>query len=157
MKSLSTYQSKMARIADWNKLKVEFLKSDYLELKPFLASKWIWIESINPAECRWWAKEKKELSKKNSDIELELLKREKSESLLPDKEDLKRLELWVIKAAWLKIKKHMKWEKVDTKLKEICDIVRDGWWEKEAKKEETFEPFKKFIISDVWEWKDVNN
>ena len=147
----------MARIADWNKLKVEFLQSDYLELKPFLASKWIWIESINPAECRWWAKEKKELSKKNSDIELELLKWEKSESLLPDKEDLKRLELWVIKAAWLKIKKHMKWEKVDTKLKEIWDIVRDGLWEQENKKEETFEPFKNFIISDVWEWKDVNN
>ena len=147
----------MNRIADWNKLKVEFLKSDYLEVKPFLASKWILGESINPAECRWWAKEKKELSKKNSDIELELLKWEKSESLLPDKEDLKRLELWVIKAAWLKIKKHMKWEKVDTKLKEIWDIVRDGLWEKENKKEETFEPFKNFIISDVWEWKDINN
>jgi hypothetical protein len=29
----------MTRIADWNKLKVEFLKSDYLEVKPFLASK----------------------------------------------------------------------------------------------------------------------
>ncbi|MBR6908202.1 hypothetical protein IKN40_07125 [bacterium] len=45
--------------------------------------------------------------KKNGDMELDLLKWEKSESLLPDKEDLKRLELWVIKAAWLKIKKHI--------------------------------------------------
>ena len=90
-------------------------------------------------------------------MELDLLKWEKSESLLPDKEDLKRLELWVIKAAWLKIKKHMKWEKVDTKLKEIWDIVRDGLWEKENKKEETIEPFKNFIIRDVWEWKDIDN
>ena len=127
---------KMSRTAAWNKIKVEFLQSDYLEVKPFLASKWLWYESSNPVECRWWAKEKKEFLKKNGDMELDLLKWEKSESLLPDKEDLKRLELWVIKAAWLKIKKHMKWEKVDTKLKEIWDIVRDGLWEKENKKEE---------------------
>ena len=142
---------------DWNKLKAEFLVSEYDDVKTFLIQSWINYKSINWNYYKGRWREKEEFKARIYKQHLEELAQQKAKQIDLDPDDLKLLENWVIQICKQKLKKHNKWEKVDTKLKEIWDIVRDGLWEKENKKEETFEPFKNFIISDVWEWKDINN
>ncbi len=73
----------------------------------------------------------------------------------PDLESLRELESWVIRVALEKLELHESWEKVNTRLKELRDIAREGLWRKKEKKEEGFQPFTKFVISDVWEWESL--
>ena len=50
-----------------------------------------------------------------------------------------------------------KWKKVDTRLKEIWDIAREGLGKKDEKENEKFEPFNNYMIVNVWENKDNNS
>ena len=56
-----------------------------------------------------------------------------------------------------KLIKHSKWKKVDTRLKEIWDIAREGLGKKDEKENEKFEPFNTYMIVNVWEDKDNNS
>ena len=46
---------------------------------------------------------------------------------------------------------------MDTRLKEIWDIAREGLGKKDEKENEKFEPFNNYMIVNVWENKDNNS
>ena len=49
---------------DYKQLKVEFLKSDFDEVKWFLIDKWVIYNSRWTARTKWWAKEKQQMKDK---------------------------------------------------------------------------------------------
>lgn len=49
---------------DYKQLKVEFLKSDFDELKSFITHKWIAYNAERGRRTKWWAKEKQEMKEK---------------------------------------------------------------------------------------------
>ena len=49
---------------DYKQLKVEFLKSDFDELKSFITHKWIVYNAERGRRTKWWAKEKQEMKEK---------------------------------------------------------------------------------------------
>lgn len=49
---------------DYKQLKVEFLKSDFDELKSFITHKWIVYNAERGRRTKWWTKEKQEMKEK---------------------------------------------------------------------------------------------
>lgn len=141
---------------DWNRLKADFLVSEFDDVKSFLDQLNINYTSINWKYFKWWAKEKQEFKQKIINQALEDAAKKKAKDIELDIDDLKFLESWVVKVAKQKLIKHSKWKKVDTRLKEIWDIARE-WLGKKDEKEETFEPFKIFNIVNAWDSKGTNS
>ena len=146
----------MKRVHDLDKLKADFLVSEYDDVKTFLIQSWINHKSINGKYYKWRWKEKEEFKRKIIEKALEKKAKEKAESIELDIDDLKFLESWVVKVAKQKLIKHSKGQKVDTRLKEIRDIARE-WLGKKDDNEEKFEPFNNYMIVNVWEAKDNNS
>ncbi len=147
----------MKRKWDWNRLKADFLVSEFDDVKSFFNQLWISYESVNWKKYKWWAKAKAEYKKTIIDKALEEAARKKAKDIELDIDDLKFLESWVVKVAKQKLIKHSKWKKVDTRLKEIWDIAREGLGKKDEKENEKFEPFNNYMIVNVWEDKDNNS
>lgn len=57
---------------DYSALKLEFMKSDFDEVKWFITDKWLKYSSERATRTKWWAKEK--LEHKNKIVEKALLK-----------------------------------------------------------------------------------
>ncbi len=57
---------------DYNKIKMEFMQSDFDEVKWFIIDKWLIYNSWWTTRTKWWAKEKQEY--KNKIVEKALLK-----------------------------------------------------------------------------------
>ena len=126
-------------------------------MKSFFNQLWISYESVNWKKYKWWAKAKAEYKKTIIDKALEDAAKRKAKEIELDVDDLKFLESWVVKVAKQKLIKHSKWKKVDTRLKEIWDIAREGLGKKDEKENEKFEPFNNYMIVNVWENKDNNS
>ena len=142
---------------DWDRIKADFLVSEFDDVKSFFNQLWISYESVNWKKYKWWAKAKAEYKKTIIDKALEEAARKKAKDIELDIDDLKFLESWVVKVAKQKLIKHSKWKKVDTRLKEIWDIAREGLGKKDEKENEKFEPFNNYMIVNVWENKDNNS
>ena len=142
---------------DWDRLKADFLVSEFDDVKSFLDQLDINYTSINWKYFKWWAKEKQEFKQKVINQALEDAAKKKAKDIELDIDDLKFLESWVVKVAKQKLIKHSKWKKVDTRLKEIWDIAREGLGKKDEKENEKFEPFNNYMIVNVWEAKDNNS
>jgi len=147
----------MKRKWDWNRLKADFLVSEFDDVKSFFNQLWISYESVNWKKYKWWAKEKQEYRQKVINQALEDAAKRKAKEIELNVDDLKFLESWVVKVAKQKLIKHSKWKKVDTRLKEIWDIAREGLGKKDEKENEKFEPFNTYMIVNVWEDKDNNS
>jgi len=147
----------MKRKWDWDRIKADFLVSEYDDVKSFFNHLWISYESVNWKKYKWWAKAKAEYKKTIIDKALEEAARKKAKDIELDIDDLKFLESWVVKVAKQKLIRHSKWKKVDTRLKEIWDIAREGLGKKDEKENEKFEPFNNYMIVNVWENKDNNS
>ena len=142
---------------DWNKLKAEFLVSEYDDVKTFLIQSWINYKSINWKYYKGRWREKEEFKARIYKKHLEELAQQKAKQIDLDPDDLKLLENWVIQVCKQKLRRHNKWQKVDTRLKEIWDIVREWLGKKDNKEQENFEPFKIFNIVNVWKPKGTDS
>lgn len=49
---------------DYNKIKMEFMQSDFDEVKWFLSDKWVRYNSRWTTRTKWWAKEKQQMKDK---------------------------------------------------------------------------------------------
>jgi len=147
----------MSNKFDWDRLKAEFLVSEFDDVKSFFNQLWISYESVNWKKYKWWAKDKAEYKKSIIDKALKEAAKKKAKELELDIDDLKLLESRTVKVAIQKLKKHSEWKKVDTRLKEIRDIAREWLGKKDNKEQENFEPFKIFNIVNVWKPKGTNS
>ena len=128
-------------------LKYYFYNSSYDTVYSFFDDIWLNRGVLSSETIKQWEEGKKKMK--------ELVSPKVENSDWPDLESLRELESWVIRVALEKLELHESWEKVNTRLKELRDIAREGLWRKKEKKEEGFQPFTKFVISDVWEWESV--
>ena len=128
-------------------LKYYFYNSSYDTVYSFFDDIWLNRGVLSSETIKQWEEGKKKMK--------ELISPKIETSDWPDLESLRELESWVIRVALEKLELHESWEKVNTRLKELRDIAREGLWRKKEKKEEGFQPFTKFVISDVWEWESV--
>ena len=128
-------------------LKYYFYNSSYDTVYSFFDDIWLNRGVLSSETIRQWEEGKKRMK--------ELVSPKVENSDWPDLESLRELESWVIRVALEKLELHESWEKVNTRLKELRDIAREGLWRKKEKKEEGFQPFTKFVISDVWEWESL--
>lgn len=128
-------------------LKYYFYNSSYDTVYSFFDDIWLNRGVLLSETIKQWEEGKKKMK--------ELISPKIETSDWPDLESLRELESWVIRVALEKLELHESWEKVNTRLKELRDIAREGLWRKKEKKEEGFQPFTKFVISDVWEWESV--
>lgn len=124
-------------------LKYYFYNSSYDTVYSFFDDIWLNRGVLSSETIKQWEEAKKRMK--------ELVSPKVENSDWPDLESLRELESWVIRVALEKLELHESWEKVNTRLKELRDIAREGLWRKKEKKEEGFQPFTKFVISDVWE------
>ncbi len=147
----------MSNKFDWDRLKAEFLVSEFDDVKSFFNQLWISYESVNWKKYKWWAKDKAEYKKSIIDKALKEAAKKKAKELELDIDDLKLLESRTVKVAIQKLKKHSEWKKVDTRLKEIRDIAREWLGKKDNKEQENFEPFKIFNIVNVWKPKGTDS
>jgi len=128
-------------------LKYYFYNSSYDTVYSFFDDIWLNRGVLSSETIKQWEEGKKRMK--------ELVSPKVENSDWPDLESLRELESWVIRVALEKLELHESWEKVNTRLKELRDIAREGLWRKKEKKEEGFQPFTKFVISDVWEWESL--
>lgn len=128
-------------------LKYYFYNSSYDTVYSFFDDIWLNRGVLSSETIKQWEEAKKRMK--------ELVSPKVENSDWPDLESLRELESWVIRVALEKLELHESWEKVNTRLKELRDIAREGLWRKKEKKEEGFQPFTKFVISDVWEWESL--
>ena len=128
-------------------LKYYFYNSSYDTVYSFFDDIWLNRGVLSAETIKQWEEGKKKMK--------ELVSPKGENSDWPDLESLRELESWVIRVALEKLELHESWEKVNTRLKELRDIAREGLWRKKEKKEEGFQPFTKFVISDVWEWESL--
>lgn len=128
-------------------LKYYFYNSSYDTVYSFFDDIWLNRGVLSSETIKQWEEGKKKMK--------ELVSPKVENSDWPDLESLRELESWVIRVALEKLELHESWEKVNTRLKELRDIAREGLWRKKEKKEEGFQPFTKFVISDVWEWESL--
>ena len=128
-------------------LKYYFYNSSYDTVYSFFDDIWLNRGVLSSETIKQWEEGKKKMK--------DLISPKIETSDWPDLESLRELESWVIRVALEKLELHESWEKVNTRLKELRDIAREGLWRKKEKKEEGFQPFTKFVISDVWEWESV--
>ena len=80
---------------DWEKLKKEFMSSDFVEVKDFILSKWFPYNRNTRSVMKWWGKEKKELKAKSTDKAIAKIWDKLAKQLEPSTEFL----LWNIKQA----------------------------------------------------------
>ena len=128
-------------------LKYYFYNSSYDTVYSFFDDIWLNRGVLSSETIKQWEEGKKKMK--------DLISPKIETSDWPDLESLRELESWVIRVALEKLELHESWEKVNTRLKELRDIAREGLWRKKEKKEEGFQPFTKFVISDVWEWESL--
>ena len=128
-------------------LKYYFYNSSYDTVYSFFDDIWLNRGVLSSETIKQWEEGKKKMK--------DLISPKIETSDWSDLESLRELESWVIRVALEKLELHESWEKVNTRLKELRDIAREGLWRKKEKKEEGFQPFTKFVISDVWEWESV--
>ncbi len=133
--------------ANFGMLKYYFYNSSYDTVYSFFDDIWLNRGVLSSETIKQWEEGKKKMK--------ELISPKIETSDWPDLESLRELESWVIRVALEKLELHESWEKVNTRLKELRDIAREGLWRKKEKKEEGFQPFTKFVISDVWEWESL--
>ena len=133
--------------ANFGMLKYYFYNSSYDTVYSFFDDIWLNRGVLSSETIKQWEEGKKKMK--------DLISPKIETSDWPDLESLRELESWVIRVALEKLELHESWEKVNTRLKELRDIAREGLWRKKEKKEEGFQPFTKFVISDVWEWESV--
>lgn len=133
--------------ANFGMLKYYFYNSSYDTVYSFFDDIWLNRGVLSSETIKQWEEGKKRMK--------ELVSPKVENSDWPDLESLRELESWVIRVALEKLELHESWEKVNTRLKELRDIAREGLWRKKEKKEEGFQPFTKFVISDVWEWESL--
>ena len=128
-------------------LKYYFYNSSYDTVYSFFDDIWLNRGVLSSETIKQWEEGKKKMK--------DLISPKIETSDWPDLESLRELESWVIRVALEKLELHESWEKVNTRLKELRDIAREGLWRKKEKKEEGFQPFTKFVIRDVWEWESL--
>ena len=80
---------------DAEKLKKEFMSSEFVEVKDFILSKWFPYNRNTRTVMKWWGKEKKMLKIKSTDKALKKLENKLSKQLEPSTEFL----LWNITKA----------------------------------------------------------
>lgn len=110
---------------DYNKIKMEFMQSDFDEVKWFLLDKWVIYNSRWTTRTKWWAKEKQEY--KNKIVEKALLKNaEKTANNL----ELPMEQLTIAKKnAVVKVIQKMMWNDLDmADMERAIKILRTELW-----------------------------
>lgn len=146
---------------DWNKLKIEFFKSDYTNVSDFFRNEYNTKSTRVRKNTTWWRDEKLEFSKRMAEQAKKEYEQEK-------KDEWKRVYENIDKARkkWLHdLSKKLVQEKEDNP-KNMIEILRHfrlEVWETTEKNDITWELKKKYIFSDeLWssqfinqdEWKD---
>lgn len=148
---------------DWVKLKSEFFKSDYGEVKWFFSDKWVIYNSRIASNTKWRTKEKKEIMELAIDKAKEKLVEETARSIEIDVWTLKAIKKTLIYDVANNRKKPENWKSSDTwnyykiikwELREPVNITK---LEAEVKKEEWLTEEDKMLLDsldfdgDKWE------
>ena len=140
---------------DYSALKLEFIKSDFDEIKSFITHKWLKYSAERGRRTKWWAKEK--LEYKNKIVEKALLKNaEKTANSL----ELPMEQLTIAKKnAVVKVIQKMMGNDLDmTDMERAIRILRTEMWlpNSYAKNENTNIDRIEWIHIVLW-WNPIDN
>ena len=140
---------------DYNKIKMEFMQSDFDEVKWFIIDKWLIYNSWWTTRTKWWAKEKQKLKEKIlAKATQNAINKQAKELELP----MEQLTI-AKKNAVVKVIQKMMWSDLDmTDMERAIRILRTEMWlpNSYAKNENTNIDRIEWIHIILW-WNPIDN